>query len=189
MLGKGEAATLAAREALSSAKARGDAERRPVFVLCDGDLGESAGGLASARRAVEHGEADLAVAAFSKRVGGGFGFALGFARWAIRRRCGLRDGRADLRPARAQRAGADRRVAVRAWVRHGDRDDDRRRARGPSRGRDRARPRASRERAHVAGFLHRGRQLVDFARVYARGRLGGRSAGADARALGGAARP
>ena len=39
--------------------------------------------------AVQQGECDLAVAAFSRRVGGGFGFALGFARWAIRRRCGL----------------------------------------------------------------------------------------------------
>ena len=39
--------------------------------------------------AVEAGECDLAVAAFSRRVGGGFGLALGFARWAIRRLCGL----------------------------------------------------------------------------------------------------
>ena len=29
------------------------------------------------------------MAAFARRVGGGFGLAKGFARWAIRRRCGL----------------------------------------------------------------------------------------------------
>ncbi|HXP37065.1 MAG TPA: glycosyltransferase, partial [Solirubrobacteraceae bacterium] len=59
MLGKGEAATLAAREALSNAKALGDLERAPIFVLCDGDLGESAGELAALARAVADGEADL----------------------------------------------------------------------------------------------------------------------------------
>jgi hypothetical protein len=37
---------------------------------------------------VEGEECDLAVAAFARRVGGGFGVALGFARWAIRRLCG-----------------------------------------------------------------------------------------------------
>ncbi len=59
-----------------------------MFVLCDGDLAESAARLAPLARAVQAGEADLAVAAFARRVGGGVGLALGFARWAIRRRCG-----------------------------------------------------------------------------------------------------
>jgi len=58
-------------------------------VLCDGDLGESAGRLAALAEAVRGGRADIAVAAFKTRAGGGFGLALGFARWAIRRRCGL----------------------------------------------------------------------------------------------------
>ena len=42
--------------------------------------------------AVERGECDLAVAAFARRVGGGFGLALGFAHWAIRRLCGAEHG-------------------------------------------------------------------------------------------------
>jgi glycosyltransferase involved in cell wall biosynthesis len=60
-----------------------------IVLLCDGDLGASAGRLAPLVEAVERGECDLAVAAFSRRLGGGFGVALGFARWAIRRLCGV----------------------------------------------------------------------------------------------------
>jgi Glycosyl transferase family 2 len=175
MLGKGEAATLAAREALISAKARGDAERTPVFVLCDGDLGESAGELATLARAVAHREADLAVAAFSRRVGGGFGFALGFARWAIRRRCGLRTGA----PISGQRALSEQALIDVLPFAHGF---------GMEMGMTIDAVRAGHrvveielDLAHrasgrtIAGFLHRGRQLIEFARVYAsRGRLGAR---------------
>jgi glycosyltransferase involved in cell wall biosynthesis len=64
----------------------------PIFLLCDGDLGASARQLARLVEAVEAGECDLAVGAFSMRVGGGFGVALGFSRWAIERRCGYRAG-------------------------------------------------------------------------------------------------
>lgn len=39
--------------------------------------------------AVQDGEADLAVAVFARKVGGGFGVAVGFARWAIRNLTGL----------------------------------------------------------------------------------------------------
>ena len=82
--GKGANVTAAAEAALS-------VESPPRLVLlCDGDLGASAARLAPLVEAVRGGECDLAVAAFSRRVGGGFGFALGFARWAIRRRCGQR---------------------------------------------------------------------------------------------------
>lgn len=190
MLGKGEAATLAAREALSSAQARDDAERRPVYVLCDGDLGESAGELATLARAVANGEADLAVAAFRRRVGGGFGFALGFARWAIRRRCGLQTGA----PISGQRALSEQALldvlpfahgfgmevgmtidAVRAGHRVEEIELDlAHRASGRT----------------IAGFLHRGRQLIAFARVYvARGRLGGRSGAAAARRASSGDRP
>ena len=35
-----------------------------------------------AAEAVRRGDADVAVAAFAQRVGGGFGLAVGFARWA-----------------------------------------------------------------------------------------------------------
>jgi glycosyltransferase involved in cell wall biosynthesis len=56
----------------------------PDLLLADGDLGASAGRLSDL---VDKG--DLVVAVFSKRVGGGFGLALGFAGWAIRRLTGL----------------------------------------------------------------------------------------------------
>jgi glycosyltransferase involved in cell wall biosynthesis len=85
-LGKGGIATLAAERVL----ARAWQPDPPVFVLCDGDLAESARHLPLLADAVRRGEADLAVANFLRRVGGGFGIALGFARWAIERRCGLR---------------------------------------------------------------------------------------------------
>src|SRR6478609_8956798 len=77
--GKGANMTAAAEAALS-------AEPAPAIVLlCDGDLGASAARLDRLVEAVERGECDLAVAAFSRRVGGGFGLALGFSRWGIRR--------------------------------------------------------------------------------------------------------
>jgi glycosyltransferase involved in cell wall biosynthesis len=56
----------------------------PDLILADGDLGASAGRLADLV-----GKGDLVVAVFSKRVGGGFGLALGFAEWAINRLTGL----------------------------------------------------------------------------------------------------
>jgi glycosyltransferase involved in cell wall biosynthesis len=80
--GKGGNVTAAAEAALS-------VEPPPRLVLlCDGDLAASASRLAPLVAAVERGECDLAVAAFSRRIGGGFGLALGFAHWAIRRLCG-----------------------------------------------------------------------------------------------------
>ncbi len=81
--GKGGNVSAAAEAALS-------AEPAPrIVLLCDGDLGASAARLARLVEAVCEGECDLAVASFSRRLGGGFGVALGFARWAIRRLCGL----------------------------------------------------------------------------------------------------
>lgn len=80
-VGKGGAASLAAEHALT---------RGPELVLlCDADLADSAVRLRPLVDAVEAGEADLAVAVFARRVGGGFGFAVGFARWAIRNLTGL----------------------------------------------------------------------------------------------------
>src|SRR3954468_9073866 len=81
-LGKGGANTLAVRQLLEGGMP-------PPLVLCDGDLGASARGLPRLVEALERGEGDLAVASFARRVGGGFGVALGFSRWAIRRRTGL----------------------------------------------------------------------------------------------------
>jgi glycosyltransferase involved in cell wall biosynthesis len=76
-LGKGGVANLAVERLAASGPL-------PDVVLADGDLGTSAGRLAELV-----GEADLVVAVFSKRVGGGFGLALGFAAWAIKRLTGL----------------------------------------------------------------------------------------------------
>jgi len=169
MLGKGEAVTRAAYEALGNARARLlDADA--VFVLCDGDLGASAGALSVLADAVGDGRADLAVAVFSRRVGGGLGLALGFARWAISRRCGLR----TVAPISGQRAlsaaaladvlpfahgfGMEIGMTIDA-VRSGHRLLElelelEHRATGRT----------------AAGFAHRARQLLDFARVYARRR-------------------
>jgi glycosyltransferase involved in cell wall biosynthesis len=158
--GKGANVTAAAEAALSAEPAAA------LFLLCDGDLGSSAARLAPLVEAVEKGECDLAVAAFSRRVGGGFGVAVGFAHWAIRRLCGV-DTEAPISGQRALRADSLRATlpfaagfgmeigmtvdAVRAGHRLGEYELDlEHRASGRS----------------LAGFLHRGAQLRDFARVY-----------------------
>jgi glycosyltransferase involved in cell wall biosynthesis len=165
--GKGANVTAAAEAALG-------AESPPSTVLlCDGDLGASAAGLARLVDAVEEGECDLAVAAFSRRVGGGFGVALGFAGWAIRRLCGQETG-APISGQRAMRVEVLRATtpfargfgmeigmtvdAVRAGYRLREYELDlEHRATGRS----------------LGGFVHRGRQLADFARVYLARRGGG----------------
>jgi glycosyltransferase involved in cell wall biosynthesis len=158
--GKGANVTAAAEAALSAAPAP------DLVLLCDGDLGDSAARLAPLVEAVRRGECDIAVAAFSRRVGGGFGVALGFARWAIRRRCGL-EASAPISGQRALRVEALRAAlpfargygmevgmtidAVRAGSRLREYELElSHRATGRS----------------LAGFAHRARQLADFARVY-----------------------
>jgi glycosyltransferase involved in cell wall biosynthesis len=160
-LGKGGAATRAAREALKDTRAA-----RSIFVLCDGDLAESAAELTALADAIGQRRADLAVAAFTTRVGGGVGLAVGFARWAIRRRCGL-DAKAPISGQRAMHGevlgdllpfapgfGMELGMtidAVRAGYRVVEVELDlahRASARTPT------------------GFVHRGRQLADFARAY-----------------------
>jgi glycosyltransferase involved in cell wall biosynthesis len=90
-VGKGGAATAAAREALAQARApANETQRARTFVLCDGDLGGSAATLTTLAGTIDGDGAELAVGSFATRAGGGFGLALGFARWAIRRRCGVR---------------------------------------------------------------------------------------------------
>ena len=84
-IGKGGAATLAARRVLSRALEPDP----PVFVLVDGDLADSAAQLPALARAVRDGRCDVAVAVFASRVGGGFGLAVGFAHRAIRKLTGL----------------------------------------------------------------------------------------------------
>ncbi|MDP9188802.1 MAG: glycosyltransferase family 2 protein, partial [Actinomycetota bacterium] len=56
----------------------------------DADLGASAVELLPLVASVEAGECELAIAAFAKRQGGGFGFALRYARDAIEELCGFR---------------------------------------------------------------------------------------------------
>jgi glycosyltransferase involved in cell wall biosynthesis len=158
--GKGANVGAAAEAALSGEPAP------DLVLLCDGDLGASAAALAPLVEPVERGECDLAVAAFSRRVGGGFGLALGFAGWAIRRRCGL-ETQAPISGQRALRTEVLRAVlpfargygmevgmtidAVRAGYRLREYELDlSHRATGRS----------------FAGFAHRGRQLADFACVY-----------------------
>ena len=159
--GKGGNATAAAEAALSD-----HPEGPDVVLLCDGDLGASAERLGTLVEAVERGDCDLAVAAFSRRIGGGFGIALRFARWAIRSRCGYEAG-APISGQRAMRgevlraalpfaAGYGMEIgmtvdAVRAGYRVCEVEVDlEHRATGRT----------------PAGFAHRGRQLRDFLRVW-----------------------
>ena len=155
-LGKGGAATLAARGV--------DAD---VVLLCDGDLGESAARLGP----LVDGLGDMTVAVFARRVGGGFGLAVGASRRAIERATGRRmeaplSGQRALRrevlatvlpfapgfgmetgmTIDALRAGFEV-VEVELDLEH--------RATGRT----------------LGGFAHRGRQLLDIARAYiSRGR-------------------
>lgn len=160
-MGKGGVATLGAERV-----------RGTTLVLCDGDLGASARHLPELVAAVERGDGDLAVAVFARKLGGGFGIALGFAGRVIRRLTGLElrapiSGQRALAPAvvprvlpfadgfgmeigmtvDAHRAGF-RIVEVELPLEH--------RATGRT----------------AAGFAHRARQLRDFVRVYASRRRG-----------------
>ena len=161
-VGKGGNVNRAAATLVERVRA-GELER---VLLCDGDLGETAGRLRPLVEAVTGGECDLAVAAFARRVGGGFGVALGFARWAIERLCGYRAGA----PISGQRAlsaaaflaaypfapgyGMEIGIAVdvaRAGLRVRELELDlEHRATGRT----------------LSGFVHRARQLRDFVRVY-----------------------
>jgi glycosyltransferase involved in cell wall biosynthesis len=171
MLGKGEAVTLAAREALGNARAL-QVEQEVVFVLCDGDLGSSAGALVALTDAVASGQGDLVVAAFSRRVGGGIGLALGFARWAIRRRCGLQ----TVAPISGQRALSAAVLADVLPFAHGFGMEIGMTIDAVRRGHRLLEIELELEHRATgrtaAGFAHRARQLLDFARVYVRrGRL------------------
>ena len=158
--------TAAARRALQDAPGA----PREVFVMCDGDLGASAAGLGALAAAVGEGRCELAVAEFARRIGGGFGIALRFARWAIRSGCGLETSA----PISGQRA-LDRATLERVLpFAHGFGMEV-----GMTIDAVRAGARVSEiavELSHratgrtPAGFLHRGRQLLDVARAYARRR-------------------
>ena len=169
--GKGAAATRAATAVLQGF---GPGASHAVVLLCDADLGASAAGLGPLVAAVAAGEGELAVAAFSRRVGGGFGAAVGFARWALARETGL----ALRAPISGQRAlRADALAAVLPFA-HGF---------GMELGMTIDATRGGYRVVEVeldlehrpsgrtpAGFLHRGHQAVDLLRVFAtRARSGG----------------
>ena len=160
--GKGANMTAAAEAALSSQAGAVAA----LALVCDGDLGGSAAALPPLVETVARGDADLAVAAFRRRVGGGFGVALRAARWAIRNRSGF-EATAPISGQRAMRAEVLRAVlpfaagygmevgmtvdAVRAGYRLSEVELDlEHRATGRT----------------LGGFVHRGRQLRDFARAW-----------------------
>jgi glycosyltransferase involved in cell wall biosynthesis len=161
-LGKGAAATRAVQSALERTRPPEDA----IALLCDGDLGASAVRLQGLLEPLRRNEADLVVAAFAQRQGGGLGIALRFARWAIRRRCGL-TAAAPISGQRALRVQALRAAlpfaagfgmeigmtidVVRSDFRVMEVELDlEHRASGRT----------------LTGFAHRGRQLIDFVRVY-----------------------
>lgn len=160
--GKGGAASLAAERVLAD----GPPTAGSVVLLADADLAQSAEKLAPLAESVAAGEADLTVAMFASRVGGGFGVALGFAHWAIERRCGY-DAQAPISGQRALSYEALGVVtpfhpafgmeigmtvdAVRAGLTVKEIELDlAHRATGKT----------------LAGFRHRGRQLRDFVKVY-----------------------
>ena len=157
--GKGGNVTAAAEAMLSDAPAG-------TVLLCDADLGGSAAALAPLVDAVAGGECDLAIAGFARPVGGGFGLALGFSRWATHRLGGVGLA-APISGQRAMTREALRRLlpfapgygmetamnidAARAGLRIAELELElEHRATGRT----------------LSGFAHRGRQLLDFARVY-----------------------
>jgi glycosyltransferase involved in cell wall biosynthesis len=159
-LGKGGATTLAAERLL-------EGEAALTLVLCDGDLAGSARSLPELVAALDRDDGDLAVAAFARRVGGGFGIALRFAGWVIHRLTGL----APQAPISGQRALAPE--VARAVVPFAPRF-------GMEIGMTVDAHRAGFRLVEVelplehratgrtlGGFLHRAKQLSDFARVYA----------------------
>jgi glucosyl-3-phosphoglycerate synthase len=149
----------------AAAAALGEFDGGATVLLCDADLGESAGRLVALVEAVEAGDCDLALAAFADRRGGGFGVALGYARRVVERLCGARVA-APLSGQRAMRLSTLRRLlpfaegwgmetgmtidAVRAGYRIGEIEiplEHRLTGRTP------------------AGFLHRATQLRDIRRA------------------------
>jgi glycosyltransferase involved in cell wall biosynthesis len=154
-LGKGGANTLAAQRVLATSQA-------DIVLLCDGDLGSSAGELAR----LVTGEADVVVATFARRVGGGFGLAVGLARKAVHKHTGryleapLSGQRALSREALqaalpfaegfGMETAMDIDVLRKGFTLKEVELDLEHRATGKT----------------AAGFLHRGRQLKDIARVY-----------------------
>ena len=161
-IGKGGATTTAVERVL----ARAHEPDPPVFVLCDGDLGETAAQLPALAELARRDECDIAMGTFARRVGGGLGMAVSFSRWASRTLGGLdlttplsgqRAIRGEILPALlpfAPRFGMETGMNIdagRAGFRVREVELDlAHRATGKS----------------LRGFVHRGRQLKDMAAAY-----------------------
>jgi glycosyltransferase involved in cell wall biosynthesis len=161
-IGKGGVATMAAERVLPRARE----PQPPVVLLCDGDLGETAAALSGLVDAVRSGRADLAIGAFARRVGGGFGLAVGFSRWATRRRGGpeLSAPISGQRAMRGEVLAAVTPFAPRFGMETAMNIDA---ARAGFAIVEIELPLAHRATGRsLRGFAHRGRQLVDFLRVY-----------------------
>ncbi len=168
--GKGAAMSAAARRALDE---RPDADsaateqpgEEELFLLCDGDLGECAGELVALVEAVRDGRAELAVAAFREREGGGFGLVRGFARRTIRARCGL-ELQAPLSGQRALSGSLLARLVPFAGGYGMELAMTIDAARSGARVVELELPLSHRVSGRTpAGFAHRGRQLLDLVRV------------------------
>jgi hypothetical protein len=157
--GKGANVTATAEAAL------GEFDERATVLLCDADLGESAGRLVALVEAVESGDCDLAVAAFADPRGGGFGVALGHARRAVERSSGARLA-APLSGQRAMRLSTLRELLPFAagWGMETGMSIDA--VRAGYRVREIELPLEHRVTGRTpAGFLHRARQLRDIRRA------------------------
>ncbi|MBM3666666.1 MAG: glycosyltransferase [Actinobacteria bacterium] len=157
--GKGGNMTAAAEAALS------ELESEATVLVCDADLGASAKALPALVEAVEAGECDLAVAAFARREGGGFGVALGYARRKIEDLCGFR-AEAPISGQRAMRSEVLREVlpfAADFGMEVGMTVDA---VRAGYRVKEIELPLEHRATGRtLGGFLHRARQLRDFRRA------------------------
>ncbi|HVC07724.1 MAG TPA: glycosyltransferase [Solirubrobacterales bacterium] len=158
--GKGANVTAAAQAALSISPPPA------LLLLCDGDLGGSAARLGPLVEAVRAGECDLAIGVFSHRAGGGFGVAVGFARWAVRRLCGA-ELAAPISGQRALSVDALRATLpfARGYGMEVGMTVDALRAGYSLREYELDLTHRATGRT-LAGFAHRARQLADFARVY-----------------------
>jgi glycosyltransferase involved in cell wall biosynthesis len=154
--GKGGNVTAAAEAALD------DIDDDAVVLLCDSDLGASAAALVALVEAVEHGDTDLAVASFAKRKGGGFGIAVGYAQRKIEELSGFH-AEAPISGQRAMRVDVLRDVlpfAAGFGMETGMTVDA---VRAGHRVKEIELPLEHRATTRtLGGFMHRGRQWLDF---------------------------
>ena len=157
--GKGGNVTAAAEAAV------GEFDDDSVALLCDADLGASAGALTSLVEAIEAGRCDLAVGRFADPEGGGLGLTIGYARRAVERLSGRRF-EAPLSVQRAMRVATLRELIPFAdgWGLETGMTIDA--ARAGYRIEEIELPLAHRATGRTpAGFLHRARQLRDIRRA------------------------